>query len=197
MYYFTGSNSAYQKRNQNRTLSYTIRLCFLLLILTVFLASCAAVGNYNPDPKIAIGLVEGINVTNAIKINNLQPSSKEHLLNFRGIIVNYKTFTQALVTALEMEYKRNNVIVNDSTERELKVAVTKIEMSQGGMGFRAYIFAEVKFGNKSIEKFDVTRASYGSPLMINHFPTKPLDAAFKELVTEIINNKNIQDYINK
>lgn len=173
------------------------RLCLLIFTLTFFLSSCAPVGKYNPDPIIATGLAKGINVTNAVKIINSQSSTKEHSLDFRGIIVNYNEFTQSLVEALKIEYERNNVIISDSTERELQVAVTKIEMYRGSMTFRANIFAEVKYGNRAIEKLDVTRASYGSPLMVNHFPTKPLNAAFKELVKKIIINKNIQDYINK
>lgn len=196
MNYFTRSNSVYQKTDKNGTLPYTICLHLLLFTLTVFLSSCAAVGKYNPDPKIATGSVKGINVTNSVKISNFQPSSEEHPLNFRGIIVNYNAFTQSLVEALRVEYERNNVIVTDSTDRELQVMVTKIGMDQA-FNFRAYIFAEVKYGDGSVEFFDITRASYASPFMVNNFPTKPLNAAFKDLVVEIINNKNIQDYINK
>lgn len=197
MYYFTRSNNVCQKTDKDCSLPYTIRLLLLVFTLPVLLSSCAAVGKYNPDPKIATGLVKGINVTNAVKITNSQPSSEDHLLEFRGIVVNYNAFTQSLVEALKMEYERNNVIVSDSTERELQVAVTKIEMYMGTANFRTNIFAEVKYGNGSKEKFDVTRASYGSPLMVNHFPTKPLNTAFKDLVADIINNKNIQNYINK
>jgi hypothetical protein len=197
MYYFTRSNSVCQKADKNCVLPYTICLCLLVFTLSVFLSSCAAVGKYNPDPKIAIGSVKGINVTNAVKISNSQPSSEEHLLEFRGIVVDYKAFTQSLVEALKMEYERNNVIVSDSAERELQVAVTKIEMYMGSANFRATIFAEVKYGNGSIEKFDASRASYASGFMVTNFPTKPLNAAFKDLVAEIINNKNIQMYINK
>lgn len=189
-------NSVCQKTDKNCTLPYTISLHLLLFTLTVFLSSCAAVGKYNPDPKIATGSVKEINVTNSVKISNFQPSSEEHTLNFRGIIVDYNAFTQSVVEALRMEYERNNVIVSDSSEKELQVMVTQIGMDLA-FNFRACIFAEVQYGNGSVEFFDITRASYGSPFMVNNFPTKPLNAAFKDLVVEIINNKNIQDYIKK
>lgn len=196
MNYFTRSSNEYQKEDKKCTSTFTIFLHLLIFTIPIFLSACAAVGRYNPDPKIAIGSVKGITVTNAVKISNSQPSSEEHPLDFRGIVVDYNAFTESLVEALTMEYERNSVIVSNSTEKELQVMVTKIGMDQT-FNFRAYIFAEVKYGNESVEFFDITRASYGSPFMVNNFPTKPLNAAFKDLVVEIINNKNIQDYINK
>ena len=197
MNYFTRKNSENHKTTKNWTPPFTICLhLFLIFTITVSLSSCAAVGRYNPDPKIAIGSVDIINVANTVKITNFQPSSKEHPLYFRGIAVDYNAFTQSLVEALKMEYERNNVMVSGSAERELQVMVTNIGMDQG-FNFRALISAEVKCGEEFVEFFDVSRASYASLFMINHFPTKPLNAAFKDLVVEIINNKNIQGFINK
>lgn len=197
MNHFAHSNSVCQKTDKNCVSLHRIRLYLFIFMFTIFLSSCAAVGKFKPNPKIARGLITGISVTNGVKISNSQLSSEEHLLEFRGVVVNYNTFTQSLVEALKMEYERNNVKVNDSNERELQVAVTKIEMYPGNVNFRAKISAEVKYGNGSIEKFNISRATFGSLLMVAFFPTKPLNKAFKDLVAEIINNKNIQDYINK
>lgn len=169
----------------------------ITLLLTVFLSACASIGNYNPDPQIANGVLTVVNVKNAIKISNTQPSTEEHELEFRGIIVNYNQFTQSLVEALKMELERNAVTISETAGKELKVAVTKIEMYTTSFNFRAEIFAEVKLGSGDIEKFNVTRASYGSPLMMSQFPTRPLDVAFKDLVSEVINNGKVQKYLNE
>lgn len=169
----------------------------LLPLLTILLlSSCAAVGKYSPDPALADGVVDGIDIKTQLRLTNAQPSTQEHNLGFRGIIINYHTFTQSLVDAVKMEYQRNKVSVNDSAEKELKIKVTQVTMGHGGFNFRAYIYAEVEFGDNTVEKFQATDASYGSPLMVNHFPTKPLDSAFKYLVGKIIYSTKIKDYLN-
>jgi len=178
-------------------ISYKSILRLLPLIVVVFLVSCAAVGKYTPEPSLAEGAVEKVTITNPIKITNSQPSTEEHPLGFRGIIVNYNTFTQSLVDALKMEYKRNKGTVSDSAEKELKVKITNVDMERGTLNFRAYVHAEVTYGDGKTEKFEATDASYGSPLMVNHFPTKPLESTFRQLVIQIIQNQNIQNYINK
>ncbi len=166
-------------------------------IFTIFLSSCASIGMYNPNPRIARGVITEISVANGVKISNAQPSSEEHLLVIRGIKVNYNTFTQSLVEALKLEYQRNNVKVSDSNQKELQVSITKIELYPAVATFRAKIFAEVKYGNGSIEKFYNTRATYGSLFTVTFFSKKPLNAAFKDLVVDIINNENIQAYLNE
>lgn len=62
--------------------------------------------------------------------------------------------------------------------------------------YRAQIFAEIDYGNDATEFFHSTRASYASPFMMNTFSKKPLNAAFKDLVTQILKNKNIQEHLN-
>lgn len=217
MDYSNRCNSAQNKTNLNCVVPGTPHLCLLVLALIVFLSSCASpVGKYSPDPimittpeandsdddseefePVKSKTVIKVNISNPVKISNAQPSTREQPLDFRGIIVNYKEFTQSMVEALTLEYKKNNVTVNDSSEKELHVKVTEIDMYMAGFTYRANISVEIKYGNGSTESFEATRGSYGSPLMINHFPTKPLDAAFKDIVTKIIHNKKIQDYINR
>ena len=63
--------------------------------------------------------------------------------------------------------------------------------------FRAEIVINVKYGNGFVETIRVGRSSTGSPFMKMYFPRKPLNKAFKDSVKDIINNKNIQGYINK
>jgi hypothetical protein len=96
-----------------------------------------------------------------------------------------------------MEYERNNVTVSASAEKELQVAVKKIKMYSSEFYFRAEIDINVKYGNGFVETIRVGRSSTGSPFMKMFFPRKPLKKAFKDSVKDIINNKNIQKYINK
>ena len=169
----------------------------MLLILIVFLPSCSSVGKYRPDPKFATGVVESINISNAVKLTNSQPSTFVHSLNFEGIEVDYNSFTQSLVDALKIEYERNNVLVTDIAEKELSVSVTGVSISFGYANFRSHIIAEVKYGDDVIEKFETSRATVGSLLMVKTSPTKPLNVAFRDLVEKIIMNKKIQNYINQ
>lgn len=186
-----------KKNVKTSALFYVFRPQLLLIVFIIFLSSCAAVGKYNPDPKIATGSVEGINITNTIKISNSQPSTIERTIKFRGIIVNYNTFTQSLVEALKMEYERNKVKVNNSADKELQVIVIDVSMYRGAWNYSGVITAEVKYGNGSIERFSAKRSSYASGFNIGSFPTKPLDSAFKDLVANIIKNENILNYINQ
>lgn len=160
------------------------------------LNSCASVGRYAPSADIALGAANGVAINNPVKITNDQPSTYNQDLHFRGIVVNYNEFTQSLVDGLKGEVIRNKGSVSDNADKELRVSVTKVMMKVKDFNYRARILAEVRFGDDGIEQFSVSRASYGSPFMVSNFPVKPLDAAFRNLVEEIINNREIQNYIN-
>jgi hypothetical protein len=167
-----------------------------ILILVITLSSCSSVGHYTPSAEIAAGVANDVVFTNQLKITNDQPSTDTHELHFRGVIVNYNEFTQSLVDSLKAEVTGSKGAISDTAGKELRVSVTRVTMVRGGFNYRARIFAEVRYGADGIEHFNVTRASYGSPFMVSNFPVKPLDAAFRNLVSEIIHNQIIQDYIN-
>jgi hypothetical protein len=173
-----------------------IRHILFPIIVIIFLTSCAAdVGKYAPSPVIAKGEPKDLNIETPFSIINSQLNSEDLPLEFRGIIVNYNEFTQSLVEALKSEYESNNVKVHDSAEKELRVSITKIYMARSAFYFSADIVAEVSHANGAIQVFETHRSSYGSQFMVDSFPTKPLDVAFKDLVSEIIENKNILKYL--
>lgn len=188
-----------------------IILAVLLFVSFILLSSCAAVGKYDPDPKLVLEKAqeepeedqfvkpkpkEAIHISNAVKLSNAQSNNQDRNLDFRGIIVNYQSFTQAVVDGLTLEYKANKVSVSDSAEKQLQIKVVDINMTVGGVNFRADVVTEVSYGNGKTERFEASRASYASPLMMNHFPTKPLDSAFQDIVEKIARNKNILAYLN-
>ena len=160
--------------------------------------SCGTIpiGRYNPDPALAQGVVEHVSFSSDVTIINDQPATDDHLIRFKEAVVNYNEFTQSLVDALRMELERNGIQVKDSSEKKLYVKVTKVDMQLRQPNFRAYIDAEVKTGEDHIEFFEVTRASYASPFNLDTGATRPLDSAFKDIVREIMENTQIQEYIN-
>lgn len=168
-----------------------------ILVIACLLVSCSAVGPYKPDAEIATGMVEGVSFSAPLAIINNQPSNEQHTLQFRGIIVNYHEFTQSLVDGLKAEVLRSGGIIDDSSGKELHVSITRISMNKGAFNFQARILAEVAFGADGLEHFNVSRASYGSLFMTQNFPTKPLNAAFKDLVADILQNQKIQSYLNE
>ena len=172
-----------------------LRISLFLLVSAIVFSSCLAVGEYKADPELARGLVNEISVSYPVSVTNDQPDSQQHPLGFRGITVNYHDLTRSLVEALKLEYRRNNVVVNDSSERVLRVAITRVGMFLDNGNFRAVLDAEVRCGDGSVKSFDATRASYGSPDMMALFPTKPLNAAFRDLVAKIMNDEDIQKYL--
>jgi hypothetical protein len=170
-----------------------ISLFFSGVFLIFVLLSCASaqIGRYNPDPALAKGVLENVSFSNDIAIINDQPSTEDHLIRFQEAVVNYNKFTQSVVDALKMELERNGIRVKDSSERQLYVKVTNVDLQLRLPNIRAYIDTEVRTGKGHIEFFEMTRASYSATLT----PTKPLDAAFKDLVGNIMTNKQIQEYI--
>ena len=163
--------------------------CFLIFILL----SCGTtqIGRYNPDPALAKGVLENVSFSNDVAIINDQPSTEDHLIRFQEVIVNYNKFTQSVVDALKMELEKNGIRVKDSSEKQLHVKVTGVDLQFRPPNFRAYIDVEVRTGKGHIEFLENTRASYAGAAN----PTKPLDAAFKDLVGNIMTNKQIQEYI--
>lgn len=171
----------------------------LTALAMLFISGCSAVGNYTPNPLKAKGLAKNINITKSVVITNAQQSDQDHLLNFRGISINYKTFTQSLVEALNMELNKDRVVSNDSTDKELHVSVTNVKQSfiAGGFSYGADIEAEVKMGQGRTKKYQASRASYASGGNVWFAPTKPLAASFRDLAKKIITDPEIQEYINK
>jgi len=166
-----------------------------LLILVLLSCGSIPIGRYNPNPSLAHGVVENVSFSSDITIINDQPSTEDHLIPFKKTVVNYNTFTQSIVDALTMELERNGIRIKDSSEKKIYIKVTNVDLQLRSPNFRAYIEAEVKSGKDHIEFFRVTRASYASPFNLDTAPTKPLNAAFKDIVREIFENKHIQAYI--
>lgn len=175
------------------------KIIFLLtgvfLILTLSACGTSPIGRYNPSPSLAQGAVNKVAFSNSIAIINDQPATDDHHIRFRKTIVNYNTFTQSIVDALKMELKRNSVPVDDSSEKKLYIKVTNVNFQLRSPSYRGYIDVEVKIGKDHTEFIEATRASYASPFNLDTAPTKPLDAAFKDIVRDILNNKKIQEYI--
>ncbi len=169
----------------------------ILSVAAIFISGCgASVGKYVPDYNNLTDSIVSIDIRHPVKIINAQPSAEEIELEFKGITVDYHSFTQALADALKARFKAGMSPEKDSAVKELNVRVTKVVMFLNGMNYRAQIYAEINYGNNSTEYFKSSRASYASPFMTGTFPKKPLDAAFKDLVYEILKNKNIRDYLN-
>ncbi len=172
-----------------------IFLTSIFLISVLSACGMPSIGRYNPDPSLAKGVVKDIPFSQNITIINDQPATDDHTLRFGKTIVNYHTFTQSVVDALTMELKRNGITVNDSSEKKLYVKVTNVDYQLRAPNFRAYIDTEVKIENDHIEFIEVTRGSYSSPFNMSTAPTRPMDAAFGDIVRDIMNNKKIQDYL--
>jgi hypothetical protein len=164
----------------------------LILTGSLALASCVNVGLYNPDPQSAVLKKPGYTIPLNTTITNVQPSKKEHYLEFGGIIVNYHDFTQAVVKALE-EHKRSDSSL--AGEKELRVKVTFVESTPDAFTYRGDIIAVVAFGDVGKEEIRSSRASYGSGFNATTAPTRPLDSAFKDLVANILKNEKIRAYL--
>jgi hypothetical protein len=171
----------------------------LTVLAMFFVSGCSPVGNYTPDPLKARGAAKNINITKQVVITNAQSYDKEDLLGFRGISINYKTFTQSLVDALNMELNKDRVVSKGSTDKQLHVSVTNVKQSfiAGGFSYGADINAEVKMGQGRTKQYLGSRASLASGYNVGSAPTKPLDAAFRDLVKMIAEDPDIQEYINK
>ena len=175
-----------------------VYMASLTVLGMLFVSGCGH-GDYIPDPLKAKGLGENIIITKPVLISNGQPSDKDHLLDFKGISINYNTFTQSLVEALDMELNKNRAIANDSASKQLEVSVTNVRMdySFGQLNYRSSIDAMVKMGQSQAKHYQASRASYASGFNMDLFPTKPLDAAFCDLVKKIIEDPEVHGYINK
>ena len=66
-----------------------------------------------------------------------------------------------------------------------------------GVIYRVMIKAEVQTDDGHIQGFESTRASYASGANMMFASKKPLDAAFKDLVSYILNDASIQAYLKK
>lgn len=184
------------KLKSNKSLECQKVLAFMFLLAMAFaLSSCGAVGKYAPNPSIAKNTPSSISATAPIAVINAQSNTTERKLPLRGIVVTKQEWTQSLVQALTTVLKKNGVSVQEDAEKKLNIVVTEIDISLRGATYRGYLEAEVKTGDGKKEKFEVTRASYASGMNVSSFPTKPLDACFKDLVTEILENENIKGYI--
>ena len=174
--------------------SYAWRVLVLISGLFLF-SSCSSVGRYAPDPSSAKGVAGNLSFSNSVAVVNAQDSRELHSLDFRGIVVDYHEFTQSIVDALKAELGRNGVSVQDEASKTLRVAVRQVTMMPGPATYRGTIVAKVETGDGHAENFHATRASYASGWNVGTSPTKPLDAAFRDLINDILANKVFQDYL--
>lgn len=98
------------------------------------------------------------------------------------------------IYSISGELKRHGVALNESAEKKLYIKVTNVEMFHS-MTYRADIKAVVRTGAGDEKIFKASRASYGSAFMVGTFPTKPLDAAFQDLVKDILTHPVISAYL--
>ena len=168
----------------------------LTLSLPILLAACADVGPYRPDPTSAtVAIEKKFAAKGELRIINAQPSEVTHELTIRGIVVNYKDFTQALVEALKIEFQKQGVTLADNAGKKLLVKVNRVYMEPRGVNFRGHIFSDITMGDGTTESFHTTRASFASAFMLQNFPTKPLNEAFKDMVGIILNSSKIRAYL--
>jgi len=171
-----------------------VKIIVISLTLTLMI-SCASVGKYTPKPSLAQGVAGVLNISHSVDVISTQLDSTERDLKFKNIIVNYYRFSQSLANALKMELKNNGVLLSRNPQKKLFIRVSKVEIPKPDINFRAFIEVYVKTGEGQEIFFKTTRASYASPFNKNTFPTKPLDAAFRDMVKKILMNKKIIDYL--
>ena len=183
---------------KKQTITRLIYMPALTVLTLLFISGCSGVGNYTPNPLKARGVAKNVNVSNPVVINNAQASNQDHLMGFRGISINYNTFTQSVVEALNMELNNNMPITNNDTSKQLHITVTNVTIgfAAAGMNYRAHIEAQVKTGQGQTKHYQTTRASYASGLNVSTAPTRPLNSAFRDLVKQIAEDPDIQQYIN-
>ncbi len=138
---------------------------------------------YNPDPLLAEGLGKDIVVQKPFQVVNAQKPSEDRQLFPTRTIVNYFNFTESLVQALRTEYNLSNDNISSSSGKDLKVSISNIEGFISGVSMHYIVLAEVEYGNQSVEYFEAD--------------DKLLDTIFKKIVTDIVNNKNINNYLNQ
>lgn len=172
-----------------RIWSYAASVCCI-----VYLFGCTAVGFYNPNPKIAAGVKSIEKSSVSVCLINDQPNSDRHLLDFQKIEVDYNAFTQSLVDAMKAEFERCGAKVSTDSEKKLYIKVALVQMANLGAVYRAKIKAYVKTGDGDQKMFLSSRASYASPFNMATAPTRPLDAAFKDLVVKIMSDPTLQAY---
>jgi len=171
------------------------RLILGMIACIFLLPSCSRVGKLEIDPSIAKGMAENLSFSGTLAIVNAQDSVEERDLNFRGITVDYHGFTQSIVDALKVEFESNGATLRDEAEKTLYVTATNVSMKPGPATFRGAINATVKTADGHTEKFYATRASYASGWNVGTNPTKPLNAAFKDLIKSIAENQAIREYL--
>ena len=171
------------------------RLILGMIACIFLLSSCSGVGKVEIDPSIAEGVAENLSFSGILAIVNAQDSAEERDLNFRGITVDYHGFTQSIVDALKVEFESNGATVQEQAEKTLYVTVTDVSMKPGPATFRGAINATVKTADGHTEEFYATRASYASGWNVGTNPTKPLNAAFKDLIKSIAENQAIREYL--
>jgi hypothetical protein len=151
--------------------------------ITASLLLTACVTTYNPDPLLAEGLGEGIVVKQPFKVvNALKPTADRRLFPTQKV-VNYYNFTESLVQALRAEYKLEEASNTASSDKQLKISISNIEGFISGVSMRYIVLTEVEYGNQSVEYFEAD--------------DNLLDTVFKKIVTDIMNNKNINNYLNQ
>jgi len=169
--------------------------CGLAFFCLFFLTSCS-VGNYTPDAAIAKGVGKNLEAfPGSVAIENAQESRLEQHLGFLNTVVNYHDFTQSVVDALKNELQAKGTTVAPDANKKLSVQVVEVSYFQEAVTYRAVIKANVQTGAGDIHRFESSRASYASGANMTFAAKKPLDAAFKDLVSNILKDTSIQAYL--
>ena len=178
------------KRKQTGTL-------FICGMCLCFLTSCS-IGTYNPNPAKAKGIGKNLEAfSGTIEVINDQPDKTNHTMSFRKTVVNYYDCTQSVVEALRGELQQKSQVVSKNGDKRLYVKVNFIDfnISGGGFTYQGTIQAIVKTGDGTKQFFDNSRSSYASGFNMTIGAAKPLDAAFKDIVRDILHHEKIQTYL--
>lgn len=175
------------------------RYLFILVLLFLFCSCATKIGYYNPDPKIADGAVSKSVKIKSISLINDQPDKTKHRLAFfKQIDVDYHAFTQSVIDALTTELSKQGITVSEQSDKKLYIKISLIDMREyhgGQMIYKAKIKAVLSTGDGQKKSLIATRSSFGSGFNVSLFPTKPLDAAYRDMVGKILTSPKIQTYL--
>ncbi|MGA1840654.1 MAG: hypothetical protein ACMUIU_08515 [bacterium] len=167
------------------------KITIIFFLLVVF---CGCTHHYVPrEYPINPAMVPELNVSQPIRLINVQPDNKETLLGkYMGHkwMGNLTEWTDVAVSLLRTELQKRDINVTEDASKELKLNITKAELIWGAWAIRCILNLRVETGDGYTVDLEGNNAS---PATLY----RAIDGAVTKAVTAMLNDDNILNYLKK
>ncbi len=177
-----------------------ILMICIISFSAIFTTGCSSVSTYNPNPeafRLDSSQIPSVSTNSTVSLTNGQHSDEEVEIGKNGRITwngNLSLWTDAAINQAERRLRAANVVLDENSQKTLKLAITEAELTYGWVMTRCIVNLEVETGNGDVYNFKGDQRSTSG---IFYLPKITMDGAVSRAAVTMVNNPEILRYLNQ